>query len=102
MRFSERSLNSSDPNTALAVIFDGDPLPGEIFFDVELIDKTMTRILLGGGAGWTSPDTIAQETVARLSIHAVAVPEPASGALLALSLAALGAQPRGARRAPTR
>ena len=34
VRFSELSVSSSDPNTALAAIFDGDPLPSEIFFDV--------------------------------------------------------------------
>lgn len=94
-RFSEQSLTSPDPNTALAAVFDADdPLPSEIFFDVELIHKTITQILLGGGAGWTSPNTISTDIVARLSIHAVAVPEPASGALLALGLAALGARSR--------
>jgi hypothetical protein len=94
-RFSEQSLSSPDPNAALAAVFDADdPLPSEIFFDVLLIDKTITQVLLGGGAGWTSPSTISTDIVARLSIHAVAVPEPASGALLALGLAALGAHRR--------
>ncbi len=94
-RFSEQSLSSPDPNTALAAIFDADdPLPSEIFFDVELIDKTITQILISGGTVWTSPNTISTDIVARLSIHVVAVPEPASGLLLALGLTALGARRR--------
>ena len=91
-RFSQRSLNSPDPNNAMETIFDEDPLPSEIFFDVELLDKILSQTLLGGL--WSSPNTVSTDVVARLSIHAVAVPEPGTAVLLTLGLAALGANRR--------
>jgi hypothetical protein len=95
MRYFERVLDSANPNTAAAPLFGAGPLPSEIFFDVELIEKELLQVFSMGDP--LTPRTTSSEVVARLAIHAVAVPEPGSGALVSLGLAVLSA-----RRSPRR
>jgi hypothetical protein len=103
-RYLERGLLTPDENTAPDAIFDGDPLPSNLFVDVELIEKELLQILGGGGQA-SFPSTVSTKVVARLSIHAVAVPEPGSAALGSTALITLGlifASTRARRRSGAR
>ena len=100
LRYLERLLDSPDPNSAPDAVFGGSALPEEIFFDVDLIEKELRQIL--GDGGGMFPSTVSTQVIANLSFHAVAVPEPASGVLLALGLGVLGARRSQRRRGSER
>ena len=66
----------------------------------DLIEKELRQIL--GDGGGMFPTTVSTQVIANLSFHAVAVPEPASGVLLALGLGVLGARRSQRRRGAER